>query len=111
MKIEMLESFMTGHPDIDADHKNLVEVINLVNDAIESKNIEQCNNLLDSFVEVARNHFANEEAILREVGFPGVDKHCEYHDGLLERAEAVKKLCQEMGNPGTKKRGIQRGIH
>jgi len=99
MKIEMLESFKTGHPDIDDDHRNLVEVINLIHDAINSEDIEQCNNLLDSFVEVARNHFASEETILREVGFPGIDKHCEYHAGLLERAEATKNLCQEMGNP------------
>jgi len=96
MKIEMLESFFTGHSEIDEDHKNLVESINLVSEAINSNELVECKKLLDSFVEIARNHFSREEDILREVNFPGVDKHCEYHDGLLERAGAVKKLCQQI---------------
>lgn len=100
MKFEMLESFLTGHPDIDDDHRQLVEVINLVSDAIESNDLNQCRSLLNSFVEVARNHFAREEAILREVCFPGIEEHCRYHDGLLERAGAVKRLCQEMADRG-----------
>ena len=100
MKVEMLEAFLTGHPDIDDDHRQLVEMINLVSDAIESNELNQCRKLLDSFVEVARNHFAREEVILREVGFPGVEEHCIYHNGLLERADAVKRLCQEMADQG-----------
>ena len=100
MKIELLESFLTGHHEIDEDHRNLVETINLVSEAIDSKEMDQCKSLLDSFVEVAKNHFAREEAILREIKYPGIEKHCEYHDGLLGRANIVKRLCQDMAERG-----------
>ncbi len=100
MQIEMLEAFLTGHSEIDDDHRQLVDVINLVNEAIAANELKQCRNLLNSFVDVAKDHFAREEAILRQAGFPGVEEHCSYHNALLERTYEVKKLCQDMADRG-----------
>jgi len=96
MKFELQDSFLTGHPGIDEDHRLLVEAVNLIGEAIADNEIGQCRRLLDSFVAIARGHFSREEAILRAVRFPGVDKHCEYHDGLLERAGTVRRMCRKM---------------
>lgn len=100
MKIELLESFLTGHPDIDEDHRNLVDVINLVCDAIDANDLGKCTKLLNSFVEIAKNHFAKEENILRKVNYPGIEEHCVYHNELLKKVQKVKKICQEMGDQG-----------
>jgi len=97
-KLKTLENFKTGHPGIDADHKLIIDTIVLVCAAIEDRDEEQCGQLLDAFVEVAKNHFANEEEILRQTAFPGLERHCEYHGELLLRANAVKDLCKEMDN-------------
>ncbi len=96
MKLEMLESFLTGHPEIDADHRKLIEVINLIDDAISDNDFGECRNLLDSFLLVAKSHFEREENILRKIDFPDVDNHTQYHMDMLDRAEAVKNLCREM---------------
>lgn len=53
-KIELLESFKTGHPEIDADHRVIVDIINDVSDAIRGGDAELCRNLLDSFLDMAR---------------------------------------------------------
>lgn len=99
-KLRKLENFVTGHPEIDADHKQIIDTTVLVLEAIEERDPQQCSQLLDSFVEVARNHFANEEEILKRVGYPRVEQHCEYHGELILRANAVKELCQEMSDHG-----------
>lgn len=100
MKLEMLESFLTGHPEIDADHRKLIEVINLIDDAITNNELGECRRLLDSFLEVARGHFEHEEDILRKIAFPDVENHKEYHINMLDRAVAVKNLCREMKEQG-----------
>jgi hemerythrin len=100
MKLEMLESFFTGHPEIDADHRKIIDVINLVDDAITNNELGQCRRLLDSFLEVAKEHFDREEEILKKIGFPDVDNHQTYHEDMLDRAEAVKNLCREMKDQG-----------
>ena len=97
-KIRKLETFLTGHPVIDADHKRIIDTSILVFEAIESEDKDQCGQMLEAFVEVAKNHFANEEEILRQVGFPGLERHCAYHHELITRANAVKDLCKEMQN-------------
>ena len=97
-KVEMLESFKTGHPEIDADHMRLVDVINDINDALEDGSFEECRRLFDSFIDVARDHFTREEAILHGTGFPRVAAHSLYHRRLLQRAHSVQAMCTEMSS-------------
>ena len=100
MKLEMLETFLTGHPEIDNDHRKLIDLINLVDEAISSKEYTECKKLLDSFVDFARDHFEREEKILIDIGFPDAENHSAYHVEMLDRAENVKNLCREMNDQG-----------
>lgn len=100
MKVEMLETFLTGHPEIDNDHRKLIDLINLVDEAISGEEYNECKQLLDSFVDFARGHFEREEKILIEIGFPDAQSHCAYHEEMLDRAENVKNLCREMRDQG-----------
>ncbi len=96
MKIELLDSFRTGHAGIDADHEQLVEIINLVSDAISEGELMECKKLLSSFMQCARDHFEREEKILFETKFPGAVAHAAYHHNLLGRSDEVRQLCEEM---------------
>jgi hemerythrin-like metal-binding protein len=92
-----LSAFRTGHPEIDAEHLRLAEIIDSVNAELESGCVpEICKNLLQSFIDVARSHFANEEKVLLEIGFPRLTEHCVYHTQLLTQAIEVKKHCEEV---------------
>jgi len=98
--IKKLEDFKTGHPVIDQDHMKIIDAITLVFEAIHDNDHEQCSQLLEAFVDVAKNHFANEEEILRKADYPHYRRHCEYHGELIIRANAVKDLCKEMDDQG-----------
>ena len=92
--LQNLVSFKTGHPGIDADHARLAEIIDAINDAVGGDGDPLlCRHLLVSFIDAARQHFADEEAILLDMGFPGFKRHCLYHDELLEQAITVKRNC------------------
>ncbi|HIJ43941.1 MAG: hemerythrin domain-containing protein [Rhodospirillales bacterium] len=97
-KLEMLPSWRIGHPVIDADHGKLIAITNDIFDTIEDLDFELCEELLKSFVELARDHFRREERILIEIKFPGAQTHIQYHQGLLEKAEETRKLCTEMAD-------------
>ena len=54
-KLEMLPSWRIGHPVIDADHGKLIAITNDIFDTIEDLDFELCEELLKSFVELARD--------------------------------------------------------
>jgi hemerythrin-like metal-binding protein len=96
-KFQDLNSFKTGHPAIDEDHANLAAIIDAIDDAINGDGeAEACRQLLDAFIEAARQHFIREEHVLKAVGFPGFGRHCLYHRKLLEQAKVVKTHCDQM---------------
>ncbi len=49
MNIQMLDTFLTGHPVIDGEHKQIVNAINAVSAAIEAGDYDHCSTLLTSF--------------------------------------------------------------
>ena len=95
-RLQDLTAFKTGHPEIDGDHAKLAELIDAIH-AEDGK--ETCRQLLASFIEAAKQHFTREEQILLDMGFPGLKRHCLYHDALLEQAVEVKRHCDEMSEP------------
>lgn len=92
-RIELLETFEVGHAGIDADHRQLVAIINDISDAIDDDRMTECRGLLESFLDVAAQHFRTEEGLLSEIGFPRIGEHSAYHAELLMRATAIKEMC------------------
>ena len=99
MKVELLETFITGHPTIDDEHRKIVSSINGVSAAVSAGKYQQCADLLDDFLHICEHHFAHEEELLGELGFPGLADHKLFHQELLLKAKAVKALCLDMKNP------------
>ncbi len=99
MKIELLETFITGHPVIDAEHRKIVHAINEVSAAIRAGNYDQCAAFLDDFLQVCMDHFKTEEDLLAELGYPGLDDHIAFHQELILKAKSVKVLCMDMSKP------------
>lgn len=99
MKVELLQTFITGHPVIDDEHRKIVDAINDVADAVSAGDYDRCATLLDDFLQICTDHFASEEQLLAELGYPGLADHVVFHKELLIKAKAVKILCMDMGNP------------
>ena len=104
MHIELLETFITGHPVIDAEHRKIVDSINGVSEAVNAGEYDKCAHLLDDFLTICQDHFTNEERLLEELGYPGLHDHAVFHKELVLKAKAVKTLCMDMRSPESIKR-------
>lgn len=101
MKVELLETFITGHPVIDDEHRKIVDAINKVSDAVQAGEYERCALLLDDFLKICIDHFRTEERLLEELGYPGLHDHAVFHQELVIKAKAVKSLCMDMHSPAS----------
>ncbi|MFC1673780.1 bacteriohemerythrin [Pseudomonadota bacterium] len=96
MKVELLETFITGHPVIDAEHRKIVHSINAVSETIRAGEYDRCALMLDDFLQICQDHFIAEEKLLEELGYPGLHDHSVFHTELVIKAKAVKILCMDM---------------
>lgn len=88
-----------GHSEIDAQHKQLLLLGEaLVEPLINSAAHEHTAVRLQELIDFAREHFAFEEELMRAAGFPGVDKHANFHTSLLAE---LRTYCFK----------VQRGLH
>jgi len=83
-----------GHAMIDADHRKLVEIANRVAEVLNKGDARYAVVLMQHFVEVAREHFDKEEALMRDIRFKGIDAHVRYHRLLLSSAASVMAQCE-----------------
>lgn len=95
MQVELLETFITGHPVIDDEHRKIVESINAVWSALESEDHDRCATLLDAFLRICTEHFATEERLLADLDYPDLADHKVFHQELIIKAKAIKSLCMD----------------
>ncbi|MGB8275609.1 MAG: hemerythrin domain-containing protein [Alphaproteobacteria bacterium] len=95
-KFVWLETFELGIPQIDDEHKQMLSIMQRVQDTANAEQFDECMTLLDDLISVSEAHFTREEELLEKLRYPGVAEHREYHSALLARAEAVKEICKGM---------------
>lgn len=86
--IKWLLSFETGIEDIDNDHRELIDTIGNIREAVDDGDLKHCRKLFKIFFNQARGHFRREEAFLKSIDFPRVKSHAISHNHLL-------KLCRD----------------
>ena len=94
-EIKWYETYALGFPEIDADHKLLLDTINEMIRAIRSEDRAACEASSRRFVETLRQHFPKEEAFLTEIGYEEIETHAMHHRQMLERAERFSEVCRE----------------
>jgi hemerythrin-like metal-binding protein len=87
-------SYATGIASIDAQHKQLVDMIDLLFTAIQNGNGDEVvDGLMDELIDYSTNHFATEEALFDEYGYPGAKAHKKLHAALKTQ---LSKLRQDL---------------
>ena len=79
---------------IDEDHRELLDIMIEIKAAIEEENNNKGVQLLTSLLQHAREHFSREEAFLLEVKYPNLERHKQYHEKLILKVYATKRLCE-----------------
>lgn len=87
-----------GVPKIDREHQGLVEAVNALFDAC-SKGMgrKKVGETLQYLKQYVVTHFSDEEAIQREVQYPGYAQHRQIHAAFVQKVLAYEQRFNEEG--------------
>jgi hemerythrin len=81
----------TGHARMDAEHQELVELFNLLPQALEhGKGKDACAKVLDDIIQHATMHFELERQWMAQHRYPKTAQHTAEHAMLIEQALQYK---------------------
>lgn len=84
-------AYQSGNHEIDSEHRELFNLSNrLFQAALCPDQMEQLPVLLERGLTSIELHFAHEEQLLGECGYPGLDEHAALHRTLLEHARLLR---------------------
>lgn len=87
------KSYVTGHPVVDGQHKNLFMLINNVtSDLSEKKSKAVLLETIDKLASYVDIHFKTEEDLMITSHYPDFDTHKQEHDSLREQAGKLIQL-------------------
>ena len=79
-------------PSIDAQHRKLVEMLNELHDGMTTgKGAERLGTLLEGLVDYTVKHFAYEEQLFAEHGYPQAQAHISEHQRLVTQVADFKQ--------------------
>jgi hemerythrin len=81
------DSLALGNPAIDDDHRQAVMMMNRIAMADDAATAQ----LFSDFVAHMRTHFAREEALMHETGFPAMHCHKDEHARVLGLLDAIAR--------------------
>lgn len=93
---EWNEQFSVGVAYFDAQHKNLVKLVNELHDAMrEGKSGERLGGILAGLIDYTVRHFADEERAMARHGYRDVEEHRREHELLTAKVLEYKKRFEE----------------
>lgn len=83
---ELNPELVTGHLEIDKQHKELFELTEALKACVISDNVLEARKLFDGFLDNVINHFTHEEMLMYKVGYPELEirRHKLAHRTLQE---------------------------
>jgi len=88
--IEWSAVMSVHNDDLDLDHQRLIEIINRLWVADSTGNRQVIEFVLDDLVNYTEFHFAREERLMEQAGFPERARHGEIHRGIRRRLEEIR---------------------
>jgi len=86
------ESYSVGIGQIDQQHQQLMTMINELNDAmLQGKGREMVSSVLNKLINYTASHFALEEKLMSEHGYPEYDEHKAKHDKMVGKVLDLQK--------------------
>ncbi|ACR13937.1 bacteriohemerythrin [Teredinibacter turnerae] len=80
-----------GIPVIDSQHRRIVEYINAVYHARNTHSLEEIVEVLDELVDYTLSHFAFEENLMEEAGYPFLNAHKKVHRLFARRVGSFQQ--------------------
>ena len=87
--LDSLAVFDLGLPSIDRDHRVIADLLGRIDAAIGERRSGDAPGLVDELFQSAMRHFAAEEQLMREFGYPGLVGHTGDHVHWLAQIRAL----------------------
>lgn len=85
------DKLKTNHPNIDSDHRKLVDLVNKLFDAMQAgKGKDACGQVLNELVSYTKTHFAMEERLMATHGYARMAEHKAEHAKLIKDVSDFK---------------------
>jgi hemerythrin len=89
--IDWKEFYSVGHPNIDLQHREILDIINDLYGAMAfNKENMVLGDLLERLVAYTMNHFTLEEKIMEEHGFPRLAEHKRLHYLMAQKTRKMR---------------------
>ncbi|ADE12774.1 bacteriohemerythrin [Sideroxydans lithotrophicus] len=89
---------MIDAPEIEQQHQQLVSMFERLNDAVRKRESrEEIYELIDEVIAYTRLHFATEERIMAQSGYPEIAAHKDKHRQLIDEALHLKEKLNYVG--------------
>lgn len=98
MPLQWTQALSVGIPEIDAQHQELFRQVDRLLEATLADDHGQVGAMLTFLGEYVATHFSTEERFMRDVGYPGLDRHREEHERF---AADLRELHRDFAEAGT----------
>ncbi len=94
--VEWSEKMSVGVPELDADHKQIIEVINRLGaDADDGTRRHAVRQSLFALLRYAEYHFAREEEVMAACQYPQIREHKREHRDFVDRINQLHRQFDE----------------
>ncbi len=90
------DSLSVGVEEIDQDHRRLVELFNLLSEAVENReSADYIDALLVELISCTEWHFRHEERLMIRHGYDGMEDHKDEHIDLVDNVRDLQRRFYE----------------
>ena len=96
--LEWSDAMSVNVAEIDNQHKRLIEMINILHDAIITrKGREIHEDIIKEMVQYTQTHFQTEERYMQKFGYPFLMNHRREHENFTEKALELQARVENSG--------------
>lgn len=89
--IEWTEKHRIGHALLDSQHQMFFQMVQAAAQALGTEGPEAVRARLEFLVDYTRQHFEEEERMMREAAYPELDAHCAHHQRFRHEVELLQQ--------------------
>jgi hemerythrin len=96
---EWSEALSMSDPEIDAEHKQCLELVERLNSAIAGlqRNRQSVLDIMQRIVESTASHFEHEERLLSDHAYPAKEEHARIHAEIMDRLNQAMRTMRDSG--------------
>lgn len=98
MALQWREEMSVCNKAIDTDHQYLIEIINLIEQSLLTKNRDELTKQLGNLTQYSHVHFEREERISAAAGYAQVPSLSQSHLSLMSRLDQVRGEFDDAGD-------------